>query len=85
MAIKRTISPTTYCTTSEQVDAIVSILQRHGFLSRNQTSALLELCTPELPAILVLEQREKKGTTYVTLKGRHYVVNNRAAVTRVFT
>jgi len=83
MALKRTITPTNYCTSLDQLDAIVSILQRHGFLSRNQTLALLDLCTPELPAILIIEQREKKGATYVTLKGRHYMVNNRAQVTRV--
>lgn len=85
MALKRILTPATYCTSLDQLDAIVSILQRHGFLSRNQTSALLNLGTPELPTIIVIEQREKKGATYITLKGRHYMVNNRAQVTRVNT
>lgn len=80
MTAKRIITPYTLCETQTQLDAIVSILQRHGYFSRNQAQAALDLCAPLLPASLTIEQRDKKGSTYVTLKGQTFSINNRARV-----
>jgi hypothetical protein len=62
-------------------DATLSLLQRHGFLSRNQTTAILDRAAAQpWPCIASVEQRDKKGATYVRLGQHHYRVNNRAEV-----
>lgn len=80
MTAKRIITPYTLCETQTQLDAVVSILQRHGYFSRNQAQATLDLCTPLLPASLTIEQRDAKGSTYIKIKGQTFTMNNRARV-----
>ena len=80
MTAKRIITPYTLCETQTQLDAVVSILQRHGYFSRHQAQAVLDLCAPLLPASLTIEQRDAKGSTYITLKGQTFTMNNRARV-----
>lgn len=80
MSAKRIITPHTLCETQTQLDAIVSILQRHGYFSRNQAQAALDLCAPFLPASLTIEQRDAKGSTYIKIKGQTFTMNNRARV-----
>ena len=80
MSAKRIITPHTLCETQTQLDAIVSILQRHGYFSRNQAQAALDLCAPFLPASLTIEQRDAKGSTYIKIKGQTFTINNRARV-----
>jgi len=80
MTAKRIITPYTLCETQPQLDAIVSILQRHGYFSRNQAQAALDLCAPLLPASLTIEQRDAKGSTYIKIKGQTFTMNNRARV-----
>jgi hypothetical protein len=80
MTTKTIITPFTLCTTHEKLESIVAVLQRYGYLSRNQAQAALDLCAPKLPASLTIEQRDKKGSTYITLNGQLYTMNNRARV-----
>ena len=80
MTTKTIITPFTLCATLEKLDSIVAVLQRYGYLSRNQAQAVIDLCAPQLPASITIEQRDKKGSTYVTLKGQTFSINNRARV-----
>lgn len=80
MSKKVAITKYTLCETFDALDGIVALLQRYGYLSRNQAQTVLDLCAPQIPASITIEQREKKGSTYVTLKGHTYTINNRARV-----
>lgn len=62
-------------------DAALSLLQRYGFLSRNQTTNILERAAAHSwPCVASVEQRDKKGATYVQIGAHHYRVNNRAQI-----
>jgi hypothetical protein len=62
-------------------DAELSLLQRYGFLSRNQTTNILKRAAAHpWPCIASVEQRDKKGATYVQIGAHHYRINNRAEV-----
>jgi hypothetical protein len=50
-------------------------------LSRNQTINILKRAAAHpWPCIASVEQRDKKGATYVQIGAHHYRVNNRAQI-----
>lgn len=69
------------CETIEKVEDITAILQVKGYLTRNQTQSIVNVCRQKVPVLMRLEQRMPKGMTYLMLdNGENYAINNRAKV-----
>jgi len=78
MPSKTPLMPAIHCPTREYLESALAIYEVRGFLTHNQTIALLSIWRP---ATFSLEQRTPKSTVYVSINGAPaYIVNNRSKV-----
>lgn len=78
MPSKNPLMPAIYCATRGFLDSALAIYETRGFLTHNQTIAILATWRP---ATFALEQRTPKSTVYLSIDGAPtYIVNNRSKV-----
>ena len=81
MPSKHPLMPAIYCATRGYLESALAIYEVRGFLTHNQTIAILATWRP---ATFALEQRTPKSTVYLSIDGAPiYIVNNRSKVSQV--
>ena len=81
MPAKTPLMPAIHCATRGFLESALAIYEVRGFLTHNQTIAILATWQP---ATFALEQRTPKSTVYVSIDGAPaYIVNNRSKVSQV--
>lgn len=81
MPSKHPLMPAIYCATRDYLESALAIYEVRGFLTHNQTIAILATWRP---ATFALEQRTPKSAVYISIDGAPaYIVNNRSKVSQV--